>query len=179
MTERANHKYALEGASYDLFGEYLYTLIKTNIHYLTKKFYSIVSEQDKEDLIQDIWLLMQGNKDRCKEEKNFKGWVYICCRNHFYSFARERSKKLGIEKDMDYAWGVYDDDPTPDHKLILKEDKKHILDTISKLNPDQQELAEMLTKELPYSKMAHRLDCTENNLRIKIFRLRKTLKTAV
>ena len=58
MTKRANYKCALDGASSDLFGEYLYSLIKTNIHSLSKKFRSIVSEQDKDDLAHEIWVLM-------------------------------------------------------------------------------------------------------------------------
>ena len=51
MAKSAHYKCALEGASSDLFGEYLYSLVDMNVRKLTKKFYSVVSEQDKDDLV--------------------------------------------------------------------------------------------------------------------------------
>lgn len=93
MAKSAHYKCALEGASSDLFGEYLYSLVDMNVRKLTKKFNSVVSEHDKEDIVQDIWLMMQKKKHMVKEDNNFKGWVYMCCRNYIYSFLRERKKK--------------------------------------------------------------------------------------
>lgn len=179
MTKRANCKCALDGAPSDLFGEYLYSLIKTNIHSLSKKFRSIVSEQDKDDLTQEIWLQMQDKKDQYEEGNNFKGWVYVCCRNHFYSFARQRVRKLAKEKDIDYAWEAFDSNPSPIRTLISKETERHIWNEIRQLNPYQKALADMLIEDMKYSKMAHILDCSENTLRGRIFRLRKSLKVAI
>ena len=179
MTKRANHKCALEGASSDLFGEYLYSLITSQIQRLAKKFQSIVSEQDKEDLIQETWIQMQNKKGLYKEGKSFEGWVYISTRNAFYSFARQRVKKIARETDIDFAWRVFDNNISPDGSVISKETERRIWNSIMKLNPEQQKLAEMLIEDMPYSKIAFILNCTENTLRGRIFRLRKSLRIAI
>lgn len=177
MAKSAHYKCALEGASSDLFGEYLYSLVDMNVRKLTKKFYSVVSEQDKDDLVQDIWIQMQDKKHLFKEGNNFKGWVYMCCRNHFYSFLRERKKKIDREFSTDYIRGV-SNNRTPEKDYISREVVKRLNEAIKRLTPEQQQVAEMMIDGVPYSRMAHRLDCSENTVRGRIFRLRNTLKVA-
>ena len=177
MAKSAHYKCALEGASSDLFGEYLYSLVDMNVRKLTKKFYSVVSEQDKDDLVQDIWIQMQDKKHLFKEGNNFKGWVYMCCRNYFYSFLRERKKKIDREFSTDYIWGV-SNNHTPEKEYISREVVKRMHEAIKRQTPEQQHVSEMLIDGVPYSKMAHILDCSENTLRGKIHRLRNTLKVA-
>ena len=177
MARRANCKCALEGASSDLFGEYLYSLVDMNVCKLTKKFYSVVSEQDEDDLVHDIWVKMQDKKHLFQEGNNFKGWVYMCCRNYFYSFLRERKKKIDREFSTDYIWGVTNNH-TPEKNYISREVVKRMHEAIKRQTPEQQQVAKMLIDSVPYSRMAHRLDCSENTLRGKIHRLRNTLKVA-
>ena len=177
MAKSAHYKCALEGASSDLFGEYLYSLVDMNVRKLTKKFYSVVSEQDKDDLVQDIWILMQEKKHMVKEDSNFKGWVYMCCRNYFYSFLRVRKKIIEKEFSTEYIWGV-SNNHTPEKEYISREVVKRMHEAIKRQTPEQQQVAEMLIDGVPYSKLAHILDCSENTLRGKIHRLRNTLKVA-
>jgi DNA-directed RNA polymerase specialized sigma24 family protein len=51
-------------------------------------------------------------------------------------------------------------------------------EAIKRQTPEQQQVAEMLIDDVPYSKMSHKLDCTENTVRGRIFRLRHNLKVA-
>lgn len=177
MAKSAHYKCALEGASSDLFGEYLYSLVDMNVRKLTKKFNSVVSEQDKEDIVQDIWLMMQQKKHMVKEGNNFKGWVYMCCRNYIYSFLRERKKKIDRELSTDHIWGV-SNNHTPEKDYISREVEKRMHEATKRQTPEQQQVAEMLIDSVPYSRMAHRLDCSENTIRGRIFRLRNNLKVA-
>ena len=178
MARGANYKCALEGASSaDNFGEYLYSLVDMNVRKLTNKFNSVVSEQDKDDLAQDIWLMMQEKRHLFEEGNNFKGWVYMCCRNYFYSFLPERKKKIDREVSTDHFWGV-SDNHSPEKDYISSEVEKRFQEVLRRQNPEQQMVAELLIEEVPYSKMAHILDCSENTLRGKIHRLRNNLKVA-
>ena len=177
MAKSAHYKCALEGASSDLFGEYLYSLVDMNVHKLTKKFNSVVSEEDKEDIVQDIWFMMQKKKHMVKEDNNFKGWVYMCCRNYIYSFLRERKKKNEREFPTDHLWGIHDTH-TPEKDYISREVVKRLNEAIKRLTREQQQVAEMLIDGVPYSRMAHRLDCSDNTVRGRIFRLRNNLKVA-
>ena len=177
MAKSAHYKCALEGASSDLLGEYLYSLVDMNVRKLTKKFNSVVSEHDKEDIVQDIWLMMQKKKHMVKEDNNFKGWVYMCCRNYIYSFLRERKKKNEREFPTDHLWGIHDTH-SPEKDYISREVEKRLHEAIRKQTTEQQKVAEMLIAGVPYSKMALILDCSENTVRGRIFRLRNNLKVA-
>lgn len=177
MAKRANQKCALEGVSSDIFGEYLYCLVDMNVRKLTYKFNSVVSEQDKDDIVQDIWLLIQDKKHLFQEGCNFKGWVYMCCRNYFYSFLRERKKKIDRELSTDHIWGI-SDKHSPEKDYISREFERLVHDAIKRQNPQQQQVAQMLIDDVPYARMAHILDCSENTLRGKIYRLRNNLKVA-
>lgn len=177
MAKSAHYKCALEGASSDLFGEYLYSLVDMNVRKLTKKFNSVVSEQDEDDLVQDIWVKMQDKKHLFQEGNNFKGWVYMCCRNDFYSFLRERKKKIDREFSTDHIWGV-SNNHTPEKDYISREVEKRLHEAIRKQTTEQQKVADMLIAGVPYSKMALILDCSENTVRGRILRLRNNLKVA-
>ena len=128
-------------------------------------------------IIQDIWIQMQDKKHLFKEGNNFKGWVYMCCRNYFYSFLRERKKKIDREFSTDYIRGV-SNNHTPEKDYISREVVKRLNEAIKRLTREQQQVAEMLIDGVPYSRMAHRLDCSENTVRGRIFRLRNNLKVA-
>ena len=101
----------------------------------------------------------------------------MCCRNDFYSFLRERKKKIDREFSTDHIWGV-SNNHTPEKDYISREVVKRLNEAIKRLTREQQQVTEMLIDGVPYSRMAHRLDCSENTVRGRIFRLRNNLKVA-
>ena len=84
--------YTRKGNNSDLFGEYLYALTGKFIGYMASKFYSVLSAEDVEDLIQDTWIKINDKRERYDPKGNFEGWVYSICRNSVYGLCNKRAK---------------------------------------------------------------------------------------
>ena len=56
-----------------------------------------------------------------------------------------------------------------------KEYEEQFWRSIRKLTPEYREVAMLLIDETPYSEMAQTLGCSEDTLRVRIFRTRKAL----
>ena len=66
------------------------------------KFYSILDDDDIDDMVQDAWENIAGMKDRYDESKNFEGWVYRICQN----FVRDTTPKFTKRRE---TYSSYDD----------------------------------------------------------------------
>ena len=66
---------SIDGA-HDRFGESLYDTISRHIRRLAGKFYSILSVEDVQDLIQDTYLRLLENSSNGDFSRYFECWVY-------------------------------------------------------------------------------------------------------
>ena len=171
-----------------IFGESLFNRVDKNVRTMAGKFWSILSDEDIEDLVHDTYLGILENKAKADLTKNFNGWVFRICQNAVNKCARAKSKRNGwlLEIDEDFD----DDDEAIDlDRSSIMEDYTFMADretleaefsdrfnaAVAKLNGESQELVQMLMGEVPYDIMAQRLGCSEGTLRVKVFRVRKEL----
>ena len=95
--------YTRKGNNFDLFGDYLYSLTSKFVGYIASKFYSVLSTEDVEDLIQDTWMKIYDKREQYDPKGNFEGWVYSICRNNVYGLCNKRArlqgKKLGLPEE--------------------------------------------------------------------------------
>ena len=66
---------------YNPFGESLYATVNKNVRRMAGKFYSILSDEDMEDLVHDTYLRVMDNREKADLDKNVNGWIYRICRN--------------------------------------------------------------------------------------------------
>ena len=190
MKSIVNFKCAGFGADNDLFGAYLYRLVNKNILSLSRRFMSILSEQDVDDLIHDAWLHVNEQRDSFKADGKFEGWVYKICRNFLWKQTPKISKgqKLMLSYDdheddddfgldSDYSSEFTDDTMAPDTLLISRESEQHIWDTIERLKGSDQKLVRMMIDGKPRKRMAREMDCTDGTLRVKVLRVREKLNS--
>ena len=190
MKSIVNFECAGFGASNDLFGAYLYRLVNKNILSLSRRFMSILSEQDVDDLIHDAWLHVNEQRDSFKADGKFEGWVYKICRNFLWKQTPKISKgqKLMLSYDdhendddfgldSDYSSEFTDCTMAPDTLLISRESEQHIWDTIERLKGSDQKLVRMMIDGKPRKRMAREMDCTDGTLRVKVLRVREKLNS--
>jgi RNA polymerase sigma factor (sigma-70 family) len=190
MKNTVNFMCAGSGASNDLFGAHLYKLVNKNIRSLSRKFMSILSEQDVDDLVHEAWLHVYEQKGSFKVGGNFAGWVYKTCRNFLWKQTPKISKGLNVTLyyddpenddtfglDSDYSSEFADGTWAPDTLLISRESEQHIWDTIGRLNASDQKLAGMMIDGKSRERMASEMDCTDGTLRVRVLRLRAKLKS--
>lgn len=167
----------------------LYNTVSKNIRHMAGKFYSILSEEDIEDLVHDTYLRIIENIHKMDSSKNTNGWVYRICRNRVYDYCSAISKRLDWMEDLDEGYddenASYDLDCTPeladysycaDSALERKEFEQNFWRNVNKLTPEHKDIAIMLIEETPYSEMAQTLGCSEDTLRVRIYRTRKALQ---
>ena len=88
------HKSGQKG-SHDTFGETIYKTVNRNVRHMAGKFYSILSDEDIEDLVHDTCLRVMNNCDKVDINKNVNGWIYRICRNCVNDYTAAVSKRNG------------------------------------------------------------------------------------
>ena len=171
-----------------LFGEVLFNKVDKNVRLMAGKFWSILSDEDVEDLVHDTYLGILENKSKVDLSKNFYGWVYRICQNAVNKCAKAKSQRNGwileIDEDFDDDDEAFDLDRSSimedytfmaDRETLEKEFRERFNAAVAKLSSESRELVQMLMDEVPYDIMAQRLGCSEGTLRVKVFRVRKEL----
>ena len=176
--------YTRKGNNYDLFGDYLYALTGKFIGYIASKFYSVLSTEDIEDLIQDTWMKINDKREQFNPEGNFEGWVYSICRNSVYSLCNKRAKLKGKQTALPEDYEVkgspaFLGDWDTDFHIIQNESVERIERGIQSLKPNRQKVVRLLIDEVPYNKMAPVLGCSENTVKTQVCRVRQELKKAI
>ena len=173
-----------------IFGESLFNRVDKNVRTMAGKFWSLLSDEDVEDLVHDTYLGILENKAKADLSKNFNGWVFRICQNAVNKCARAKSKRNGwlleIDEDFDDDDEAMDIDRSSimedytfaaDRETLEAEFYERFMAAVGKLNPESQEVVQMLMDEVPYDIMAERLGCSDGTLRVKVFRIRKALDT--
>lgn len=176
--------YTRKGNNLDLFGDYLYSLTSRFIGYTASKFYSVLSTEDVEDLIQDTWMKINDKREQYDPKGNFEGWVYSICRNCVYGLcnklAKFQGKKLGLPEDYkEMEMNEFLDERDTDFDIIQREETNRIECGIQTLKPKHQKVVRLLIDEVPYKKMAVAIGCSENTVKTQVCRVRQVLKEAI
>ncbi len=114
-----------------------------------------------------------------KEEYNFKTWLIQISKNIHIDLLRK--KKISIQSKTtteveDYVYGIIDDTPSPEDKLITEQNLAQLLRFIKQLKPNYQEVINLrYFQELSYKEIADHLDEPINNVKVKLLRAKKLL----
>lgn len=176
--------YSRKGNNFDLFGDYLYSLTSKFVGYIASKFYSVLSTEDVEDLIQDTWMKIYDKREQYNPKGNFEGWVYSICRNSVYALcnkqAKFQGKKLGLPEDYkEMELSEFLDERDTDFDIIQREETNRIERGIQTLKPHGQKVVRLLIDGVPYNKMAPVLGCSENTVKTQVCRVRQVLRKAI
>lgn len=159
----------------DLFGDYLYTLVNKHIRLMAGKFYSVISDDDTDDMVQDVWLRLLEKKDQYKPDGNFEGWVFRICQNYIRDIAPKFSKrrKSRVLYD-DYILGntgrKSDKEETccgADYDIIEREEIARFKKALKRLSETDRTIILMARDGYTNSEIAEYLDTTTANLRLK------------
>ncbi len=135
--------------------------------------YQVKDQNKSEDLTQNVFEKIIVHRDKYKEDRPFKGWLYkIAWNEHHDSY---RGKKLVLPGDDSFRSLTSDIMET---KVDQYEDEKMRLKVaMGQLTSDQQQLIQMTRFEgLRYAEIADIMGCTVSNLKVKVHRTMKNLK---
>ena len=173
----------------NLFGDYLYMLVNKHIRKMAGKFYTILDDDDVNDMVHDAYLKVIDKKNRYREDGNFEGWVFRICQNYVREIAPKQSRKLvdilsydrdgaddSISNDCDYLSYMADCTYTPDREICERQAQERIMNAVRSLKGDNLKVAEMMIEGYSYEDMEEKLGCNNGNVRAKTCRTRKELR---
>lgn len=130
------------------------------------------SLEDEEDLFQEIVLQIWRSYDSFKGESKVSTWMYRIALNTAITLFRKKKRSLTTEELQDFHIPKFAETDTHEN-----EQQVTLLYKVIKMLPTvDRAIVTMYLDDLPYKDIAENLGITEVNARVKMNRLKKTLK---
>ncbi len=127
--------------------------------------------EDEQDLFQEIVLQLWRSYDSFKGQSKISTWMYRVALNTAITLFRKKTKSPQTDELMDYHHSDYVEDNDEKQQNIST------LYKVIKMLPNvERAIVTMYLDDLPYRDIAGNLGITEVNARVKMNRLKKTLK---
>ena len=123
--------------------------------------------EEAEDIVQDVFLKYQLYEKSFNNECNYKTWLFTITRNICYNKLKEAHNKTRNfdEIEINHSYNV-----NYEEMLSLKK-------AMSTLSADENELIFLRDYEkYSYKELANILDLSIDNIKVKLFRVKKKLK---
>lgn len=129
------------------------------------------SLEDEQDLFQEIVLQLWRSYDTFKGQSKISTWMYRVALNTAITLFRKKTKSPQTDELMDFhASGFLEDDDEKQQQISL------LYKVVKMLPQVERAIVMMYLDDLPYRDIAENLGITEVNARVKMNRLKKTLK---
>jgi len=129
------------------------------------------SLEDEEDLFQEIVLQLWRSYDSFKGQSKISTWMYRVALNTAITLFRKKTKMPVTDELTDFHYKDFLEDDQEKQQQIST------LYRVIKMLPNvERAIVTMYLDDLPYRDIAENLGITEVNARVKMNRLKKTLK---
>lgn len=129
------------------------------------------SLEDEQDLFQEIVLQLWRSYDTFKGQSKISTWMYRVALNTAITLFRKKTKSPQTDELMDFHHRDYvEDDDEKQQQISL------LYKVIKMLPKMERAIVMMYLDDLPYREIAETLGISEVNARVKMNRLKKTLK---
>ena len=127
--------------------------------------------EDEQDLFQEIVLQLWRSYDSFKGQSKISTWMYRVALNTAITLFRKKTKSPQTDELLDYHHSDF---------VEIDDEKQQNISTlyrVIKMLPNvERAIVTMYLDDLPYRDIAENLGITEVNARVKMNRLKKTLK---
>jgi len=127
--------------------------------------------EDEQDLFQEIVLQLWRSYDSFKGQSKISTWMYRVALNTAITLFRKKTRSPQTDELHDFHFAGYtEQDNDQEQKVAL------LYKVIKKLPHVERAIVTMYLDDLPYRDIAENLGISEVNARVKMNRLKKTLK---
>lgn len=124
------------------------------------------------DLAQDVFINIWNALPGYRAEASYKTWIYRITVNT--CLLQRRKDKNNMKALLEIAFHTIETDTTHVH-----ENENVLYRAIGQLDEVDRLIIMMVLEEIAYEEIAHIMGITENNLRVKIHRIKMKLKTLI
>jgi RNA polymerase sigma-70 factor (ECF subfamily) len=138
------------------------------------------NEDDTKDLFQEVLVNIWKSMPSFKENSAIGTWMYritlnVCLRLKTKEI-RKQKKLLRLDS---CAINIYKTDTSDDRQNIQREQLVQLRNCIKKLNEADKAVITLYLEELPYKEISSITGLTENNISVKIKRIKKKLLNCI
>lgn len=135
------------------------------------------TEDDAEDITIKTFSRAFDKIHLYNEKYNFKTWLLTISNHIFIDYLRKQKPEVvSIDKKEFKAHLIFDDTPTAEDQLIIKQNLAELLFCIKKLKPHYQEVINLrYFSEMSYIEIAETLKEPIGNVKVKLLRARRLL----
>ncbi|MEO5978215.1 MAG: RNA polymerase sigma factor [Chryseolinea sp.] len=126
-----------------------------------------------QDLVQDVFVNVWSALDNFRGESSHKTWIYRITVNTCLLQIRKDKKTIKVALDESVQLGTEHPSPT------AAEREKTLYKAIGQLDDIDRLVIIMVLEEVSYVDIAKVIGITENNLRVKIHRIKSRIKTII
>ncbi len=141
------------------------------------------NENDAEDITIQSFSKAFDKIETYKPQYGFKTWLITISKNLHIDLIRRKKSKIsttfsGIEDDNYY--GIIDESPSPEDKIISEQNLANLKRDIKKLKPHYQDVINLrYFQDLSYLEIATQLNEPVNNIKVKLLRAKKLLANII
>ena len=125
------------------------------------------------DATQEIFIKVWENLNKFRSESNISTWIFRIASNTCLMYLRKQSYKKEVRTDQFSEISIENDLQETDEKL------SKMYGCIDQLGPTSKLIIMMVLENLSYDKIAVIIGITEENLRVKIHRIKTKLTKCV
>lgn len=137
------------------------------------------NENDAEDITIQTFSRAFDKIATFDERYKFKTWLITVAKNIHIDFLRKKKSSITHETTEEHeerVYGIIDESPTPEDKIITEQNLAKLLRDIKKLKPHYQEVINLrFFQELSYDEISKELNEPMNNVKVKLLRAKKLL----
>ena len=137
------------------------------------------NENDAEDISIETFSKAFEKIKTFDENFKFKTWLITIAKNTHSDSLRKQKISLSnqtSEEDEKRVYWIQDEAPSPEDKLITKQNLAELLKDIKKLKPHYQQVINLrYFQELSYVEISNEIEAPINNVKIKLLRAKKLL----
>ncbi|NEM97016.1 RNA polymerase sigma factor [Pontibacter burrus] len=126
------------------------------------------SSAQADDLLQETFMAVWNNLHKFRGEANYSTWVYRIAVNTCLLYLR-KEKTTPQKTDLDLLHNFAAEETDCESEVLL------LYKCISRLPEAERLIISMVLEDLPYEDIAAIAGISENNLRVKIHRIKKQL----
>ncbi len=138
-----------------------------------------IDKEESEDLLQDTIVKALSNKDKFRQNTNFKAWLYTIMKNTFINkYRREAKAKTQLDNTKDFYYLNVADNHTfnsPDTKLEYRE----ILEMMKELKDIYLVPFKMYFQGFKYHEISEKMEIPLGTVKTRIFYARQFLKARI
>lgn len=138
----------------------------------------VENENDAEDITIQTFSKAFHKIHLYDEQYKFSTWLITISKNIHYDFLRKKKSSISSHTtdDDEKVYGIADQSPSAEDKLINEQNLAKLLKDIKKLKPHYQEVIQLrYFQEMSYNEIAQEIGEPLNNVKVKLLRAKKLL----